>query len=246
MKSPTGYRGREVTVLPRGRAYLDLIEEVPLILETTHRPQTEILRTPGDDRALAAGMALTRGWISSASDILGMDQPDPNGMVLSVSPEPTPPLPNRPLPPNGHGNHPMDPTRVRHALDRLCRLQTRRRCSHAAALFSRKGSLLSMGEDVGRHNAVDKARGQALLDGTLDRAGLMALTCRMGRELVHKAARADIPLLASLSGPTSLAVDTAQELGISLASLNQNKELLVFCNDFQLIPITQKENHHGQ
>ena len=66
-----------------------------------------------------------------------------------------------------------------------------------------------MAEDVGRHNALDKAIGKALLEKKLDNAALAILSSRISYELVQKAARARIPTIFALSRPTALAVDLA-------------------------------------
>jgi FdhD protein len=88
---------------------------------------------------------------------------------------------------------------------------------HAVGLFTPDGSLITVREDVGRHNAVDKVIGALLRGGSASLAGrVMLLSGRAGFELVQKAAVARIPVLCSVSAPSALAVDLADEVGMTL------------------------------
>ena len=114
-------------------------------------------------------------------------------------------------------------------------LRKKTRASHAAALFSSDFELLSAAEDVGRHNALDKAVGKLFLERQLDRAALAILSSRISYELVQKVARARIPVILAVSRPTSLSVELADRLNITLACLAAETGLLIFCNEFRLI-----------
>jgi FdhD protein len=89
---------------------------------------------------------------------------------------------------------------------------------HAAGLFARDGTLVDAAEDVGRHNAVDKIVGRALLREALPLGDFMlCVSGRTSYEIVQKAVIAGIPIVAAVSAPSSLAIDLAQALGVTLA-----------------------------
>ena len=89
---------------------------------------------------------------------------------------------------------------------------------HGAAVFDSSGAPICVREDVGRHNAVDKVIGHALLADQLPLTGCMLMVSgRVSFEIVQKAARAGLAVLAAVSAPSSLAVDAAQRLGVTLA-----------------------------
>jgi FdhD protein len=87
---------------------------------------------------------------------------------------------------------------------------------HAAGVFNREGQLIFASEDIGRHNAVDKVIGHLLLNNQLRSAKYIVVSGRVSYEIVAKCFAAGIPNLAAVSSPSSLAVDYAKELGLSL------------------------------
>ena len=237
---------------------LDLIGEEPLAIRIQGIPYGVIMRTPGDEIAHAAGFCLGEGLVDAPEDIAavgGCDGTDANVVTVTLREsrrKKVAPLLDRRgfvsqtscgicgreviddilrfVPPL------TDRVRIRpeDALiraDRLPGIQPLRRqtrASHAAALFDSSLSLISVAEDVGRHNALDKAVGKAFLDRRLPDACLLVLSSRISYELVQKAARARIPVVLAVSRPTSLAVKVAEALHLTLACLAKDSDLYVF------------------
>lgn len=108
---------------------------------------------------------------------------------------------------------------------------------HAAALFDATGALVLVREDIGRHNAVDKVIGWALNEERLPLTRhVMMVSGRGGFEIVQKALAASIPILASVSAPSNLAVKLARELGLTMIGFLRGRRFVVYSGGFRCLP----------
>jgi FdhD protein len=241
-----------------------LIGEEPLSIRVEGKPYSVVMRTPGDELAHAAGFCLSEGIVNTPDDVNTIsccDGDDSNVVAVTLNPSGRNKIIDildrrgfisqtscgicgkeivedlyqmvRPISDNTRVNAGL----ALECLENLSRYQPLRdktRASHAAALYSYDFKLLSVAEDVGRHNALDKAIGKLFLDRTLDKAVLLTLSSRISYELVQKAARARIPIILAFSRPTSLAVELASGLNMTLACLSDNTGLYIFCGEHRL------------
>jgi FdhD protein len=106
---------------------------------------------------------------------------------------------------------------------------------HAAALFDARGTMLVLREDIGRHNAVDKLIGWALRENRLPLAESMLLVSgRGGFEIIQKAIIAGIPIVASVSAPSNLAVQLARELRLTLIGFLRGRRFVIYAGEERL------------
>jgi len=235
-----------------------LAVEEPLQIFVQGKPFTITLRSPGQDVALAAGLLFTEGIVDRREDLAGIRQCreiDGNEVFAELSErrlEAVEPrlrqglrvsrtscgLCGRELVESAFvQTPPIDkPGRVSGELLQRCREQMEQAQTlfsqtgntHAAALFASDGELIAIGEDVGRHNAMDKAIGAAFLAGSLSRVFLGFASSRASFEMVQKAARARVAVMGFTSGATSLAVDLAARTGMTLAAFVRPTRFAVY------------------
>ena len=100
--------------------------------------------------------------------------------------------------------------------------------SHAAGVFDNEFNLLSIKEDIGRHNAVDKCVGSLLQQNNLKKATYLLVSGRVSYEIVSKAFLAKIPVIVAVSACSSMAVDFAKEFGICLIGFTREEKMTVY------------------
>lgn len=242
-----------------------VLGEEPLSIRIDGNPYSVIMRTPGEEIAHVAGFCLGEGIVDTPDDFTTIgfcDDSDTN--VVTVTLEQTrKEIVSQHLERRGFISQTscglcgkeivedlqqiiepidneieLDIEKAFACLEDLSNhqpLRDRTLASHAAALYNADFELLTVSEDVGRHNALDKAIGKLFLERRLDCASLLILSSRISYELVQKAARARLPIILAMSRPTSLAVQLASELNITLASVNKKSGLDIFCQEHRLI-----------
>jgi FdhD protein len=231
-----------------------LVAEEPLEIRIADTPLTVTMRTPGHDLELAAGFLFTESLIRNRADIVNLSQRD-NIVTVDLRPgcEPDRESMQRNFFASSScgicGKASIEQVRARNlarldgnfqvSAELLCDLPDRLREAqkifgytgslHAAGLFDRDGELLLTREDVGRHNAVDKVIGWALMNDRLPLSNsIMLVSGRGGFEIVQKAIVAGIPILACVSAPSSLAVRLAREMSMTLVGFLRGKRFVVY------------------
>ena len=235
-----------------------LVEEGALQIRVDGAPFSMTMRTPGQDTDLAVGLLHGEGelfsWdeVESAREMAGEGCPDAIEIIRKLAPGRAAKPAERRLVSNAScgvcGKVSADDLAVpalrpdgidaRLDLALIPVLENRMRAaqalfqntggSHAAALFDRDGRLLVIREDVGRHNAVDKAIGHLLRERALGKASILFISGRVSYEIVSKAAKANLPFLLAVSAPSTLAVELCRDAGITLLAFCRGGKATVY------------------
>ena len=244
---------------------LELIGEEPFLINIDEKPYSVVMRTPGEEIFHAAGFCLGEGIAGSSDDFktIGYDKDlDPNIIDIWLTSERKEKIHDilerkifvsqtscgicgkemvrdlyQKITPAKTG-FTVEINSVFDCINKLSENQNyyqSTRGSHAAIIFDSQLEKLSFAEDVGRHNALDKAIGKALMNKQLSKAKILVLSSRISYELIQKSARAQIPVMISNSRPTALAVEMGKSLNMTLAFPSKGSELIIVCGEERII-----------
>ncbi len=241
-----------------------LIVEEPLSIRIDGAPYSVVMRTPGDEIAHVAGFCLAEGIVEAPGDFASIGFCDEEAsnvatvMLVAARREKAADILAR----QGFvsqtscgicGKEVVDdlrqiiaplPVKTRFNADSVLNcaaslrdyqeLYKKTHASHAAVIYDEKLTALAHAEDVGRHNALDKAIGKVFMGPGIENAAFALMSSRLSYELVQKAARAGIELIVGVSRPTALAVELADSVGMTLGWARDGK-LTVFCHEERLM-----------
>jgi FdhD protein len=240
----------------RQRVRDEVAVEEPLEIRVDGRALAVAMRSPGEDEELAAGFLAGEGLIAAPEDIASVgptedlaanvvDVRTRAGLRRDPSDERRFSMTSacgvcgkaalefvRRESPTAAGGEPLEPGFVTNLPGEARRGQRdfeRTGGLHATALFDSDGALLAIREDVGRHNAMDKAIGALLLGGRYPLPGVVAcLSGRAGFELIQKASVAGLAGVVAVGAPTSLSVELAQERGLALCGFVRDNSFNIY------------------
>lgn len=238
----------------------ELVPEAPVEFRLDGVPIAVVMRTPGDDEHLALGFALTEGIALNPAEITEMrlvagdSSGDRYDFVLAEGVQIDPEQFRRNLYTSSScgvcGKASIDavrvtartiehgpvvaPTMLMSLPDTMRSRQTafeRTGSIHAAAAFTPEGDLIAIAEDVGRHNAVDKLVGALSRERWPLTGVVLMVSGRLSFEMVQKAAVAGMPIIAGISGASSLAVELGEELGMTVIGFLSGRGFNVYCGE---------------
>lgn len=231
-----------------------LISERLLTIHLLGGEQYTTMRTPGHDQELAVGFLFTEGVIESLEDIVLLEQCPRSPDRIQVRLRRERKAARRAMPMTsscGLCGHP-DIEQLTRSLEPIIddlqvfasqlyslpvlvleqqTLFQQTGGSHAAALFDAAGNILVLREDIGRHNALDKVLGCALARSISFAGKGLYLSGRVSIEMIIKAARARVALVAAASAPSALAVELAAGVGITLCGFVRGQEIAVYSHE---------------
>jgi len=241
-----------------------LIVEEPLSIRIQGNPYAVVMRTPGDEIPHVAGFCLAEGLIDTPEHIVTIgfcNEEETNVATVTLTEERKKTVAGllerkgfvsqtscgicgKEVVKDLHQITTPVKTALRLSVDQAVQIAERlsdfqpihkqTRSAHAAIIFDYDFKFLASAEDVGRHNALDKAIGKVLMAGQIESAAFGVMSSRLSYELVQKAARAGIELMIGVSRPTSLAVDLARSINMTLVCA-KDTDLMVFCGENRLI-----------
>jgi FdhD protein len=239
----------------------DFVREEPLLINVEEKPYSVVMRTPGDEIAHAGGFCLSEGLVDSPKDIVSItfcSDIDENSITVKLN-DKRKKLVSKQLGRRAflsqtscgicgremiedliHNLKVIDQEyeityrKVFECVKKFLLHQeyyVRTRGTHAVMLFDSRLDIIVKAEDVGRHNAMDKAIGALFLENRLSDVYLAVVSSRISFEIIQKAARAGIPILISLSNPTSMAVELGLKLNMTLVCLDKKSGFIVPCGE---------------
>jgi FdhD protein len=244
---------------------LHVIGEEPLSIRIQGKPYAVIMRTPGMELEHAVGFCLAEGLIDTRDDIKTIafcDDSDTNTVTVTLQEDCLGRVgPN--LDRRGYISQsscgicgkelvedlvsqiaPVDkdirlPAELCYdyleQLEDHQPLHRKTNSAHAAVIYDQNFEPLSVAEDVGRHNALDKAVGRLVRQDRLNKAVTATLSSRVSYEMVQKSARAKIPVILAVSRPTQMALALAGPLGLTIACFDRRDGLFIFSHPQRLV-----------
>ena len=250
MKEVHVYSGGRLT-----RSEAEVVGEFPLVLRVNDREIVTLIASPHDLRFLVAGFLRVQGFVSKVDDFLVLSVCNDYG-IANVRIRGELPSELKPILTSGCGTgitftlpgagklvklspqgEPVAPAAVFTLMEQLARKSEKYKSHggvHSAAIGNRDGLLILHAEDIGRHNTFDRLAGEALLKDVELAGRLLVTSGRVSAEMAAKAAALGIPLIASRTSPTDMAIRICQEAGITLIGYLRGARFNVYAHPEQL------------